>query len=125
MGRVINDFEDLIVWQKAHKLVLQIYELTRNFPKNEEFGLVIQLRRSAASIPSNIAEGVGSNSKVNFKRMLYIARGSLLETRYHLILARVLNYINRSVYEDLKNKYDEVGKMLNSLIKSLDEDNFR
>jgi four helix bundle protein len=123
MKKEINDFEDLAVWQKSHRLVLEIYKITNDFPKFEEFGLTNQLRRSAASIPTNIAEGLGANSKVNFRRMLFIARGSLVETRYHLILARDLGYISISTYKSLKVAYNEVGKMLNALINSLGKKN--
>lgn len=119
MGRKVNDFEDLLVWQKSHQLVLEIYKTTSNFPKSEELGLSNQLRRSAASIPANIAEGLGANTRANFKRMLFIARGSLVETRYHLILAKDLGYISKATYQYLKEKYDEVGRMLNALINSL------
>jgi len=119
----INDFEDLVVWQKSHQLVIELYKITNSFPKSEEFGLSSQLRRSAASVPTNIAEGLGSNSRNNFKRMLFIARGSLVETRYHLILARDVGYISKGTYQCLKEKYDEIGRMLNALINSLDKKN--
>ncbi|MDQ3331145.1 MAG: four helix bundle protein, partial [Planctomycetota bacterium] len=83
-------FEDLIVWQKAHALVLTIYRTTESFPRTETYGLTSQLRRSAVSIPANIAEGFRKRGRSDKARFLNISQGSLEETRYYLILARDL-----------------------------------
>lgn len=80
----INTFEDLVVWQKAHEMVLTIYKITKLFPEDERFGLVVQLRRSSSSICANMAEGYTKSTK-DFIRFLDIARASLEETKYHLI----------------------------------------
>ena len=80
-------FQDLVVWQKAHQFVLDVYKLTRQFPADERFGLIAQLRRSAVSIPANIAEGFKKRSKSDKVRFMNIAQGSLEESLYYLILA--------------------------------------
>lgn len=85
-------FEDLIVWQKAHSFVLQIYQLTDGFPQKEIYGLTSQFWRAAISIPSNVAEGFKKKSKVDKVRFMNIAQGSVEEYRYYLILARDLRY---------------------------------
>src|SRR5262245_59570542 len=102
-------FRELLVWQKAHQFVLDVYRYSNNFPKAEMFGLTSQLRRAAVSIPANIVEGFrrrGRNDKV---RMLNIAQGSLEECRYYLILAADLNYCQAS---DLMKQLEEVSKLL-------------
>ncbi len=87
-----RSFEDLLVWQKAHQFVLQVYAMTETFPKAEMFGLTSQLRRAAVSIAANIAEGFKKQSKLDKARFLNIAQGSIEECRYYLILARDLKY---------------------------------
>ncbi len=114
-----NGFEDLRVWQKAHELTLEIYKLTKEFPQEEKFRLTSQICRSASSIPTNIVEGRGRYHKKEFKQFLYISRGSLEETKYHLILAKDLGYIRIDKYNKLMELSIEVGRMLNGLIKSL------
>ena len=115
----MKSFENLDVWEAAHKLVLEIYKITKKFPEEERFRLIDQLCRSAASVPANIAEGTGRNTLNEYIQYLYNARGSFEETRYHLILARDLNYIDKVEFSALKKQYDSIGKMLNGLIKSL------
>lgn len=110
-------FEDLDVWKKAHKLGLNIYRITNNFPEVEKFALVSQMRRAAVSVPANIAEGFkkrGIKDKANFYN---IAQGSLSELRYYLILSRDLKYYNLT--EELYEQTEIVGRMLHGLIKSL------
>jgi four helix bundle protein len=89
-----NSFIDLIMWQKSHDFVLESYKVTENYPRNELFGLVSQLRRAAISIPANIAEGYKRKGKIEKLRFFNISQGSLEECRYYLILSKDLNYIN-------------------------------
>jgi four helix bundle protein len=115
--RKAKRFEDLTVWQKAHKLVLEIYKITKDFPSEEKFALVSQMRRAAVSIPANIAEGFkkrGRKDKANFYN---IAQGSLEELRYYIILSEDLGYIKKD--SNPTADIDEIGKMLHSLITTL------
>ena len=109
-------YEDLDVWKKAHQLVLKDYELTKRFPRDELFGLRAQIRRSAASVPANIAEGFRKPTKADKARFYYIALGSLDETRYHLLLAHDLGYGNTL---SLRAEVDEVARMLDSYIHAI------
>jgi four helix bundle protein len=101
-------FKDLIVWQKAHGFVLQIYEVTKAFPSTEQYGLTSQLRRAAVSIPANIAEGFKKRGKADKARFLNIAQGSIEECRYYLILASDLRYGDMS---RLDSMLEEVSKL--------------
>lgn len=114
-------FKDLILWQKAHKFVLEIYKETKDFPGDEKFGLVQQMRRAAVSVPANIAEGFPKKTKKEKQRFFNIAKGSLEELRYYLILSNDLNYLNTS---DLTNKLEEVSKLLYSYTKTLVSSDF-
>ena len=114
-----SDTNKLIVWQKSHELALNIYEITKGFPKDELFGLTSQIRRAAVSIPSNIVEGKGRGSNKEYKRFLLISRGSLEETKYQLLLAKDLKYIDEYRYEEISKTADEVGRLLGGLIKKL------
>ena len=116
MKKPAESFKDLIVWQKAHALVLEVYKLTANFPKEEVYGLTSQLRRSAVSVPANIAEGFKRKGQADKLRFYNIAQASLEETRYFLILAQDLKYGNSKSLED---QAEEVSKILNGLIKSI------
>lgn len=115
---LIQKFNDLHVWQNAHKLTLKIYLLTKNFPKEELFGLVSQMRRSSVSICANIAEGQRKQTK-DFCRYLQIALGSLEETKYYLILGLDLNYIKNDDYKVLFEEAEKISCMLTSLRKKL------
>ena len=106
-----KNFQDLIVWQKAHRFVLEIYKFTEVFPKSELYGLTSQFRRSAVSVPANIAEGFKKKGKLDKARFLNIAQGSLEESRYYLILAQDLEYGDSS---RLIMMLDEISKMLRS-----------
>jgi four helix bundle protein len=117
----MDSFTDLEVWQKAHQRVLEIYRATEDFPNTERFRLTDQLCRSASSVPANIAEGTGRNTLKEYVQFLYIARGSLEETKYHLILSRDLGYLSSEYFNKLIEGYNEVGRMLNGLINSLKE----
>ena len=116
---VVRDFRKLKVWEKSHYLTLAIYRVTQNFPKEEIYGLTSQMRRSAASIPANIAEGCGKGSDAELARYLQIAMGSASELEYHLYLAKDLNYMHQQDYENLNLRVIEVKKMLGPFIKKL------
>ena len=92
------DTDKLILWKKSHELVLLIYEITKDFPKEELFCLISQIRRAAVSVPSNIVEGKARNSNKEYKRFLLISRGSLEELKYQLLLAKDLKYIDECKY---------------------------
>ena len=115
----IESWRDLLVWQKSHALTLEIYRLTKSFPADERFRLVDQLCRAAASIPTNIAEGKGRASTAEFCQFLIIARGSIEETRYLILLARDLTYISPTDHEQIESACTEVSKMTNALLRSL------
>lgn len=116
---MIESWKDLEVWQKAHQQVLDVYKLTQKFPSVERFRLVDQLCRASASIPTNIAEGKGRSSLKEYIQFLSIAKGSLEETKYLLLLSKDLGYVDEKRYDGFVQNYDQVGKMLTSLIKSL------
>ena len=111
-----KSFKDLLVWQKAHELVMEVYKITKTFPQEERFGLVSQMRRAAVSIPANITEGFVKRSIKDKSNFYNIAQGSLEELKYYLILSEDLGY---SKNENLLLKADEVGKLLNRLLSSL------
>ncbi len=111
-----KSFQDLIVWQKAHQLVLGVYQYSASFPKHERYGLRNQLRRSAVSIPANIAEGFKKRTRPEKARLLNIAQGSLEETRYYLILSRDLEYGDTN---QLVDQLEEVSKLLNAYLSSM------
>jgi four helix bundle protein len=115
----MKNFKQLKVWQRSHKLVIEIYRITKMFPSDERFGLISQLRRSAASIPANIAEGYGRSGDREFLRFLSIAAGSANETEYHLLLAYDLKYIEQSEYLKLEREIKEIRRMLSGLMKKI------
>ena len=116
-----KDFKDLRVWQDAMILVRNVYRLTRTFPKEELFGLVSQMRRSAVSIPSNIAEGKGRHSQRELAQFLYRARGSLLELETQVLIANDLGYIEHSSSVELGQQIKKIACTLNGLINRLHE----
>lgn len=107
------------VWQRSHEFVLEIYKLTKRFPKEEKYGVVSQLRRAAASVPTNIAEGVKKGTRKDYARFVNMAETSLEEAKYLILLSRDLDYISSSNYESLLSYSDEIGRMLNGLYKRL------
>ena len=109
-------FEDLLVWQKAHRFVLGVYELTRSFPREETYGLTSQFRRAAVSIPANVAEGVRKRGSADKLRFLNIAQGSAEECRYYLILSKDLGYGERPELTDL---LADVGRLLVAYAKGI------
>ena len=117
----VRNYRDLIVWQKAMELAEVVYQLTQGFPAEERFALALQLRRSAASVPSNIAEGEGRFSHADFKRFLSIAHGSLRETETQIMLASRLQYFPANKTEKPLALAEEVGKLIRGLARSLDK----
>ncbi|MGD1805753.1 four helix bundle protein [Dapis sp. BLCC M126] len=113
-----KSFRDLIVWQKAHELVLEVYRLSSNFPKTETYGLTSQLRRASVSVPANIAEGFRKKGLADKIRFLNIAQGSLEESRYYLILANDLEYGDTS---ELLLHLEEVSKLLDSYVAAIEQ----
>jgi four helix bundle protein len=111
-----KSFEDVVVWQKAHSFVLNVYRLSESFPKHELFGVTSQLRRAAVSIPASFAEGFQKKGKADKLRFYNIAQGSLEECRYYLILINDLNYANTNT---LKVDAEEVSKMLTAYMKAI------
>ena len=118
----MKDFRELKVWEKAHQLTLAIYQATTKFPQEELYGLTSQMRRSAASIPTNIAEGCGRGSDEDFRRFLQIAMGSASELEYHVLLARDLGYLAAADYDRLSAAIIEIKRMLASLITKIKND---
>jgi four helix bundle protein len=115
----IRSHRDLIVWQKAMELVVSVYAATESFPKTELYGLTSQIRRCAASIPANIAEGQGRRLAGEFLQFLGNARGSLLELDTHLEIARRLGMLSEEVHLALMEQLIEVRKLLNGLMRSI------
>lgn len=112
-------FRDIKAWQKAHKLVLEIYQSTKEFPKFETYGLTSQLRRSSSSVATNIVEGYKRRTDKDFSHFLNIADTSLEETKYHLLLAHDLEYLSKDKFDELSVMSDEVGRMLAGFQKRL------
>ncbi len=117
----VQSYQELIVWQKAVDLVVQVYATTRTFPREETFGLTSQLRRASVSVPSNIAEGQGRHSAKEFVRFLEIARGSLQEVETQLIIANRLHYLDEGQQRTLLAQCAEVARLLNGLCRSIRE----
>lgn len=116
---LIRNHRDLIAWQKAMELAVAIYGTTRAFPKEELYGLTSQIRRSAGSIAANIAEGQGRRLPKEFHQFLGNARGSLLELDTHIELAFRVGYIGIEQHNYLREKINEVGRILNGLMRSI------
>lgn len=117
----MQDFKDLVAWQKALALVAEVYRRTGSFPKHETYGLTNQIRRAAVSVPSNIAEGQAHYSRREFCHFLHHSRGSLAELETQLILSERLRYISGPELESLLLRVREIGRILNGLISSLSE----
>ena len=119
MAEVFNSYRDLKVWQEAMDLAAEAYRLTQNFPKEEMYGMTAQIRRSAASVAANIAEGHGRENTVSFVQFLRIAQGSLKELETHLLLADRVGVGAPAASIPLMTRCDVLGRMLRSLIRSL------
>jgi len=118
---LMRDFRQLRIWGHSHQLTLDIYRITSKFPKEELFTLSNQMRRSASSIPSNIAEGCGRGSNKDYARFLQIAMGSAFELDYQILLSRDLGYISPSNFESINGKIDRVKRQLAALLKKVRE----
>jgi len=119
----MQNFKELKVWEKAHALVLRVYQLTKTFPREEQYGLVSQMRRAAVCVPTNIAEGRSRSSDKEFARFLDIAFGSAAELEYFILLAKDLEMIDSASYNQLNTELEEVKKMVFSFAKKLKETN--
>jgi four helix bundle protein len=115
----VKDFKELRVWSKAHELTVLVYKLTRAFPKDEVYGLTSQVRRSAASVGANIAEGCGRHSDGEMTRFLQIARGSASETEYHLLLAKDLGFLQETDFQVAEQAVVVVQRMLTALVQKV------
>ncbi|TMA68065.1 MAG: four helix bundle protein [Deltaproteobacteria bacterium] len=116
---MVNSHKDLFIWQRSMDLVESIYRLTASLPASEQFGLIAQMRRSAVSVPSNIAEGYGRQATGEYRHHLLICRGSLLELETQLLLCRRLKYSSEQEIDPLLTVITEISKMLGSLIAKL------
>lgn len=114
-------FRELEVWKKSHELVLNIHVITGSFPANEKYRLTDQLVRACMSIAMNIAEGSGRRTRKDFIHFLVMSRGSVEECKYLVILSKDLHLINQETFNHLTNELESISRMLNALIKSLDQ----
>lgn len=108
----MRNYQLLDFWQKSHQLTLRIYQVTQRFPKDELYGLTSQMRRSSASIPTNIAEGCGRSSTSELKRFFVIATGSSSELHYQLLLSKDFGYLSESIFKELSNEAVQISKMI-------------
>lgn len=115
----ITSYRDLRVWQAGMDLAEQCYELTKGFPKDEQFGMTSQIRRAAASVPANIAEGYGRESRGDYLKFLRVAQGSLKELETHLLLAERCRITTNQQTQPILTKCESLGKMLHTLIRRL------
>ncbi|PIY11559.1 MAG: four helix bundle protein [Flexibacter sp. CG_4_10_14_3_um_filter_32_15] len=116
---MIRTFKDLIVWQEAMELVVEIYKITRQFPKSEIYGLSSQMQRAAVSIPSNIAEGNQRNSIPQYLQFVSIARGSLGELETQIMLSHKLEYLDKKTQDKVILQTEKIGRLMGGLMKSL------
>ncbi|HCC59651.1 MAG: four helix bundle protein [Candidatus Staskawiczbacteria bacterium RIFOXYC1_FULL_37_43] len=115
----MESYENLIVWQKSMDLVILVYELTQNFPKEEIYGLVSQMRRASVSIPSNIAEGSRRSSRKDFRNFLLNAYGSGAELETQIKIAKRLQFSKKEIYPNIEDLLCQIMRMLNKLTKEL------
>ena len=118
-GSKLASYKNLIVWQKAIEFVTVIYKTTKLFPSDEKFNLITQINRAVISVPVNIAEGYGRESSKNYLQFLRISRGSILELETLLLISKNLNYLPIEDYEKLTENLNEISKLLQGLIKSI------
>ena len=117
---MLKNFKDLKVWQRSYQLCLDIYKITKGFPKEERYGMISQIRRSALSVPCNIAEGYGRKTTPEYIHSLYIAYGSNCELETQILLSGDLGYMKAEELKKLQSDIGEVERMLKALIKSLE-----
>jgi len=115
----IRSFRDLKVWQKGIELVKEIYKTTKSFPKEEQYGLIAQMRRAAVSVPSNVAEGFRRRSRKEYKQFLSIALGSCAELETHVVIAKELSYIDAEKETALSDLIDHICRMIVNLDKKV------
>ncbi|MGD0697341.1 MAG: four helix bundle protein [Terriglobia bacterium] len=115
----MENYKELVVWQRAKNFAVALYRATENLPRAEQFGLTSQIRRSATSVPPNIAEGWGRGSTKEYIQFLTVARGSLMELETHLIIASDLSYLKPDQLEKSQQQVESIGQMLNRLIQAL------
>jgi four helix bundle protein len=118
---MLKNYRELIVWQKSYQLCIEIYRITKDFPREEKFGLTSQIRRAVVSVPSNIAEGYGRKTTPEYIHALYVAYGSNCELETQILLSRDLGYIEVEDMRRLQENIGEVERMLKALIKSLEK----
>ncbi len=118
----MKSVEELDVFKLAHELTLKVYKLTAEFPREESFGLISQMRRAASSVGMNLVEGSMRLNSREFRQFVGIARGSAAEVSYQLLLAKDLGYVSKKVFGELRSGYDRVGQMLTRLAQSLDDE---
>lgn len=121
----MQDFRKLPVWKRSHELTPMLYQVAAAFPRDEVYGLTSQIKRSAASVPTNIAEGCGREGGAEFSRFLQIAFGSASELEYQLLLAHDLGFLADESYEDMAREVTEIKRMLTALIQRVRSSSFR
>jgi four helix bundle protein len=118
----MRNYRDLQTWNKAHKLTLELYKISRHFPKEELYGVTSQLRRAASSIGANLAEGCGRQTNSEFARFVRISMSSASELDYHLLLSHDLGFVDNDVYQRASRSLTEVRKMLASLLSTVEDE---
>jgi four helix bundle protein len=121
----MHNFKELKIWQKALELSVDVYKVTSLFPKEDKFGLISQIKRSAVSIPSNIAEGAGRNSVKEFLYFLSVANGSSYELQTQLLISNKLNFLKDDLLESMLSELDEIQKMNYNFQKTLKKNSFK
>ena len=119
MNQAVGDYKDLVAWQRAMDVGLQVYKATESFPSSEKYGLTSQLRRASVSVASNIAEGYGRGSTRDYLRFLRAARGSLYEVETQLLFAQQLEFVSSQACEQLRSRLKDVARVLAGLIRSV------
>ncbi|MDA0578406.1 MAG: four helix bundle protein [Verrucomicrobia bacterium] len=115
----MRDYRKIVAWQRGHALALRIYRITQEFPRNEQFGITSQLRRAASSVPANIVEGSARDTQPDYLRFLIVARASLKEVEYFLLLARDLGYMPTPEYDETGQEINKAFAAISGLIKAV------
>jgi len=122
-GKIVRNYKKVVAWQRADQLTIEVYRITRKFPREEIYGLTSQVRRSAYSVPANMAEGAGRETDTEYLRFLHIARGSLSETEYFLHLAHNLGYLSNEEYKEVTVLVNQTFAAMHGLIRTISRDN--